>query len=520
MSHKPAWPPSGIRWRGPIAWVGSALGAALLATILTPLIPTTALGHALGTSFPLPVPLWLYLLGAAIAVGASFVVAVIVGSPPSVPPRYPTRPVPDNLARVTGLVLRLLGLVWWYGAILAGVLIGGTTFFPAVLFWILIWVGVPIAAVLFGNPWPSLSPFRTTYDAADALVRLVAGGRRLDLGVRVPNVRRGPAAALLFVFLILELIWPDRLDPESLAAILMIYTLVTLAGMVTLGSVTWLRSFELFEILNGWFGRVGPAGRRTRRTELCDGCTDGCNPEQCVDCAECMAARDGGDQGIELRWWITGLTEVQPNLGWSDAGFIILALAGVTFDGMQETNLGANILSVLFPPLSTAFGPLWASYLAPTILLAGLYVFFIGAFALAVWLTRRIGSVAAGAPAHELGRLAGSYGPTLLPIAAGYLIAHYLTLVIQGVAWLPLLFADPNALAPVLDVIPTAFIWYLSVAAIVGGHIAAVFLTHRLALRDHPSRPILAGLPLVILMIGYTILSLWIIAQPIVLEPS
>jgi hypothetical protein len=233
-----------------------------------------------------------------------------------------------------------------------------------------------------------------------------------------------------------------------------------------------------------------------------------------------VAARDGGDQGIELRWWVTGLTEVQPNLGWSDAGFIILALAGVTFDGMQETTLGANILSVLFPPLSTAFGPLWASYLAPTILLVGVYLFFIGAFALAVWLTRRIGSAARGAPAHELGRLAGSYGPTLLPIAAGYLIAHYLTLVIQGIAWLPLLFVDPNALAPVLDVIPTAFIWYLSVAAIVGGHIAAVFLAHRLALRDHPSRPILAGLPLVILMIGYTILSLWIIAQPIVLEPT
>ena len=501
------------------ARIGSAAIAVLLAAIVTALVPATTLGHALGTTFPLPVPLWLYLLGAAIAVGASFVVAVVVGHPPSVPPQYPTRPVPDNPARATGLVLRLLGLVWWYGAILAGVLVGGNTFLPAVLFWIGIWVGVPIAAALFGNPWPSLSPFRTTYDAADALVRLVAGGRRLDLGVRVPNVRRGPAVALLFVFLVLELIWPDRLDPESLATVLVIYTLVTLAGMVTLGSVTWLRSFELFEILNGWFGRVGPAGRRTRRTALCEGCTDGCNPAQCVDCAECMAARDGGDQGIELRWWITGLTEVQPNLGWSDAGFILLALAGVTFDGMQETTLGANILAVLFPPLSTAFGPLWASYLAPALLLAGTYVFFVGAFAVAVWLTRRIGAAAAGSGAHELGRLAGSYGPTLLPIAAGYLIAHYLTLVIQGIAWLPLLFADPNALAPVLDVIPTAFIWYLSVAAIVGGHIAAVFLAHRLALRDHPARPILAGLPLVLLMIGYTILSLWIIAQPIVIEP-
>jgi hypothetical protein len=111
------------------------------------------------------------------------------------------------------------------------------------------------------------------------------------------------------------------------------------------------------------------------------------------------------------------------------------------------------------------------------------------------------------------------YGPTLLPIAAGYLVAHYLTLVIQGLVWLPQLIVDPNALAPVIDWIPTAFIWYLSVGAIVGGHIAAVVLAHRLALRAQRSRPILAGLPLVGLMIGYTILSLWIIAQPIVIEP-
>jgi hypothetical protein len=374
-----------------------------------------------------------------------------------------------------------------------------------------------MAAAVLGNPWPSLSPFRTTYDALDALVRLVARGRRLDLGVRIPNLGRAPAVAILFVFLVLELIWPDRLDPESLAAVLLVYTLLTLVGMVVFGSVTWLRSFEMFEILNGWFGRVGPAGRRTVRAELCSGCTDDCRPEHCVDCAECMAARDGGDQVVDLRWWITGLSERMAG-GWWDAAFIILALAGVTFDGLQETSIGARVLAALFTPLEVLFGPLTASYLAPTLMLVGLFVLFVAVFTAAVWLTRRISGRAEG-EADDLGRLAGMYGPTLLPIAAGYLVAHYLTLVIQGLAWLPLLIVDPNALAPIIDWIPTAFIWYLSVGAIVGGHVAAVVLAHRLALRAHAARPILAGLPLVVVMIGYTILSLWIIAQPIVVEP-
>ncbi len=48
---------------------------------------------------------------------------------------------------------------------------------------------------------------------------------------------------------------------------------------------------------------------------------------------------------------------------------------------------------------------------------------------------------------------------------------------------------------------------------------AAIALAHRIALRDAPARPVRAGLPLVALMVGYTVLSLWIIAQPITIEP-
>ena len=53
-----------------------------------------------------------------------------------------------------------------------------------------------------------------------------------------------------------------------------------------------------------------------------------------------------------------------------------------------------------------------------------------------------------------------------------------------------------------------------------GGHIAGIVLAHRLTLHDAPGRATVAGLPIVALMIGYTVLSLWIIAQPIVVEPG
>ena len=58
--------------------------------------------------------------------------------------------------------------------------------------------------------------------------------------------------------------------------------------------------------------------------------------------------------------------------------------------------------------------------------------------------------------------------------------------------------------------------WSVSVIAIVAGHIIAVFLSHSIALRLHGSRrqALHSQYPMLVLMVGYTTASLWIITQP------
>jgi hypothetical protein len=60
-------------------------------------------------------------------------------------------------------------------------------------------------------------------------------------------------------------------------------------------------------------------------------------------------------------------------------------------------------------------------------------------------------------------------------------------------------------------------VWYVAVGAIVTGHVAAVYLAHRLSLREFADRraALRSQLPMVCLMIAYTMLSLWTIGQPI-----
>lgn len=503
----PAQPVARAVRRSLLVVAGIAAAAAALAALALLAAPGVAAAHALSESYQLPVPLWLYLWGAFAAVAASFVVVAVADTSLAAAPAG--RSLESTFLRhAASLVGAALGMVLWFGAIVAGLFGLLHPFLPATIFWVLIWAGFPIVAAVVGNPWPPLSPFRTLYDLAARAI-----GRELDAGLPYPRrAERWPAVALLLVGLALELTVPGSGVGGFVAVLLLGYTLITFAGMVLFGPVTWLRNGEVLEALFGWFGRIGPVGRRSISVELCGDCQSGCDPVNCVDCPECVVVGDRSQVALVLRRPMSGLAEVR-GAGWSDAAFILLALAGVTFDGLQDTPLWVTLNRVAEPVLGAVL-PREATFaLIGPLGLVGVWFAFLAAFAVAAMATRRLAGARLG-----LSPTAGTYAASLLPIAAGYAIAHYLTLLIQGVASLPGMLLSPGGVEAELDWLPAGFVWYLSVGAIVVGHVAAVLLAHREALRLRARHPAIAELPLVGLMLGYTVLSLWIIAQPITTE--
>jgi len=123
--------------------------------------------------------------------------------------------------------------------------------------------------------------------------------------------------------------------------------------------------------------------------------------------------------------------------------------------------------------------------------------------------------------------IAKLFATSLLPIAIGYHIAHYFTyLIIQGQI-LILLISDPfgfdwNLFGTAdytinISILNAKFAWFLGISAIVIGHIFAVIIAHVIALNNfNKNQALKSQYPMLILMILYTIFSLWIIAQPIV----
>jgi len=127
-------------------------------------------------------------------------------------------------------------------------------------------------------------------------------------------------------------------------------------------------------------------------------------------------------------------------------------------------------------------------------------------------------------------RLAGQFVLSLVPIAVAYHLAHYFSmLAIAGQFIIPLA-SDPFGYGwdlfgtmlyrIYIGLVDARFIWYLSVVAIVTGHIISVWISHATAYAvldaDTARR---SQYPMLLLMVGYTMLSLWILAQPIV-EPA
>jgi hypothetical protein len=127
-----------------------------------------------------------------------------------------------------------------------------------------------------------------------------------------------------------------------------------------------------------------------------------------------------------------------------------------------------------------------------------------------------------------LGQLAPAYVYSLVPIAIAYQVAHYYTyLLIQGQGMISYV-SDPfgwgwdlfgtAGYEIKIGVVDAAFVWYSQVALIVAGHVIAVYLAHLISLRffGDSKRALRSQSPMLVLMSLYTILSLWILSQPIV----
>ncbi|HWO45377.1 MAG TPA: hypothetical protein VNO87_07285 [Methylomirabilota bacterium] len=451
--------------------------------------------HGFGQRYDLPASLALYLFAAGGVVVISFVLVVMFASDQvgAKAIAYPRRAAPILLRiaqtpwpRVVGGILGVLGLT----TIIVTGLFGSNRaeLNPAeYLTWIYFWAGTVILSGLVGNLWSLLNPWAALYDTFGKVTRLSPAWK-------LPNLGIWPAVVTYFAFACLELTSGMANRPWIVAVAASAYTLITLAGMVWFGRDDWLEHCEAFTVLFGIVGRFSPV----------------------------EAERDdkGRITAVYIRPWGVGLLQPSPT-GWDRVIFVILMLSSLAFDGIEATPAWQNF-NITLEPLWLPLGALgfFAVKTAGLVLLTGAFLLiFIAFMELVIYFGNRRLDLKATVTAFAL---------TLVPIALVYNAAHnYSYVVVQSQGLIPLL-NDPLAkgwhLVPALADYKPSFalaqastVWFAQIVLIVVGHVIAVYLSHLKAGEKFRTaqRALLSQYPMLLLMVMYTMTSLWILAQPI-----
>ena len=447
--------------------------------------------HGFGARYDLPIPLSLYLGGAGLTVAVSFVMlGLVLRTSPTSPAAWHARarrwPVVLPVGRAIGVAVYLLVLL----AGLFGLQSPLKNIAP-VLVWALWWVGMAYVSALIGNLWTLVNPLDALFVWADALCAKLRTGSTLEMRLEYPE-QLGvlPAAALFVAFVWMEIVSEKGDAPAIVARAVLVYSALTWLGMAMFGRRVWLQRGEAFSLIFGLLARFAPLHFEV----------------------------DGARVAVELRPYAVGLLVREP-VDRSHVVLVMLLLATVSFDGFLETPAWAALVA----PAGDGMLPKSVGlFFAPCLFLA----IFLVVCRLSAWAAR--GPRGSGGERESTWRTAGLFANTLVPIAIAYQLAHYFSFLAMAGQYMIPLASDP--LGAGWDLFGTVnyfvrpgwvdarVVWNVSVAAIVVGHVAAVYLGHVQALREFADRQaaLRSQLPMVGLMVGYTMLSLWIIAQPIV----
>ena len=461
--------------------------------------PGPAAAHSFGVVYTLPVPFWLYAWSAAATLVLSFVVVGLFAARDlSLKPPTGTRPwhaVPGWLAGLLrGLsvaALLLCMLTGWFGSP------NPYGNFNMTFFWVIFVLGYAYLTALVGNLYALINPWRTL---AGLLARLWRGFDQARLPWP-PWLGVWPAFVLYLGFIGLELFGGTK--PATLAHALGGYTVLNLAMVSLFGSQAWFRHGELFAVFLRLIGRLAPVAWHP-------------------------------DQPRQWRWQWPGAGLLgAPPAHVSTVVFILFMLASTAFDGLHEAKprvelFWTDLYRWVFidwygsNPLA-AFGPmreLWKLWQGAWLLLfPWLYL----AFYLA-----GIAAVAHLAGWREpLMATAKRFATSLLPIVIVYHVTHYYTLIeSQGIKILALA-SDPFGRGWNLfgtadwfqyNIVPdVGVVWHVQVGLIVAGHVASVYVAHLQALHWLQDRRLAAisQLPMLGLMVAFTVVGLWILSQPI-----
>lgn len=430
--------------------------------------------HGLGGAKDLPIPSELAIAGAVAALVISFTVLAVAWREPRYDAATSGRPAPawlDRLvsSRALALAARVLGMAFFLYVGAAAVFGKDSLINPFLgTFYVLLWVGLVPASLLFGEVFRAVSPARTI-----AMLFARVSGVPEGQGLYAYPARLGywPAAAGLFAFVWLELVYPGSTDLGPVRLWVAAYLGIMLVGSAVWGT-TFLARADPFEVYSSLVAKLSVWGRRDGRLVVR-------SPLANLDT---LVARPG-----------------------------LVAVVGIlfgstAFDSFRESTPWLKLVQSMS-----------ASRVLPDTLAL---VCFSAGVALVLTLATMATGVTSETPRRALPDL---FAHSVVPIIVGYIVAHYLTYLVEYGQQTLIQLSDPFSRGD--DYLGTAdlqinywlsmhptFLAVTKVVAVALGHVVGVVAAHDRAVKLLPRRHQLTGqLPLLVAMVGFTVGGLYLL---------
>jgi hypothetical protein len=387
------------------------------------------------------------------------------------------RPAPGWLSSLTAspawhVGMRLVGLLFFgfgaFAAVFGQDLLTNPVFGMFYVWW---WVGLPVASLLLGPVWRAVSPVRTINAAVG---RITGGPGDSDRGLYVYPERLGhwPAALGLLAFVWIELVYPHGTELGPVRLWCAVYVAVMLIGGALFGSTFYERA-DPFEVYSTLMSRLS------------------------------VWARDAEGR-LMVRSPLANLSTVDARPG-------LVAVVAVLFGSTAFDSFRDSTPWVKFVQGSDVSGTLLAN-----LALVG--------FCAVVGLVFMIGTMATGVgPGVRRTSLPDVFAHSIVPIVAGYIVAHYLTYLVEVGQQTLIQASDPLSdgsnifgtagwsVDYTISYHPTALAT-TKVIAVVLGHVVGVVAAHDRALAVLPERHRVTGqLPLLVAMVAFTIGGLYLL---------
>jgi hypothetical protein len=450
-------------------------------------LPATALAHGIVGRADLPIPVWLFSWTAAIVLVVSFVALSTMWTRPQLQePRLRRLFV---LPRAIGWLASVAGAGLFVLVVYSGFAGAQVTQanFSVTFIYVIFWVGLPVASVLFGDVFRALNPWRTCGRVLAALIGMLRRGRPASPLLRYPQwLGLWPASAGIVGFAWLELIYVEKDKPSTLAALSLGYFLAMLAGMALFGVEEWSTQADGFGVYFNLLSRLSALVRRE-------------------------------DGSVYLRRPLSGVTDLQIRSG--TVAFICTQIGTTTFDGFSNGGIWRNNepnLQSLVEDLG--FHPTPAQELAYSLGLVFCILVICAVYRLGIVGVRKVSD------RYDTHMLTRTFVHTLVPISFAYVLAHYFSLLLWQSQAMVYLASDPLGNGANIfgtsnfqidyHVISYAAIWYVQVAALVSGHVAALALAHdrALVLYKDPEEAVRSQYWMLAVMVAFTSFGLWLLS--------